>query len=863
MDRVAIFAYFHVTPNPKTMRRLLLSILLPLSHLHAQPELVSPDKFLGYPLGSRYTRHHEIVDYVRHVAAARPAQVSLREHGRTLEGRALLHAIVSAPENIRDLDVIRKDNLRAAGLLRDARPSADRPVIVWLSYNVHGNEPSSSEAAMRTLHRLLDGTDPRTADWLKKAVVIIDPCINPDGRDRYVNWQNGVSSTRPDADPQTREHREPWPGGRVNHYYFDLNRDWAWQSQLETRQRMKAYLEWMPQVHVDFHEQSPGSPYYFAPAAEPYHEVVTPWQREFQRMIGRNNASYFDREGWLFFTRERFDLLYPSYGDTWPIYNGAIGMTYEQGGGPRGGRAVALPDGDTLTLLDRLSHHVATGFSTIETSVRESARLRGEFARFFSDALAEPAAGATRYYLVKRNGASEGLNQRFLALLQHNGIQFTTTSSVGTGKGFRYASGREEGFGFEVGDLLIPLQQPRGTLLKVLMEPQAKLSDSATYDITAWALPYAMGIDAYAIREKPMPPTSASYGKPTPKPFQPVEDATAYAIPWTDMGSVRLLSGLMQSGLRVRCSQAPFRVEGRSFARGTLLVTRAANRLTGGDLGVRIAAALRAVADFPHEVIPIRTALVEEGHDLGSGDVRPLKAPRIALLAGEGVVANGFGEIWHWLDQEVGYPASILQVQDLASTRLEGFDVIVLPDGNYRILSDKSVTEPLREWVRKGGRLVALENAAVQLAGLDWGLKLKREEASRGRSEGDSARRYADRERDALRNSIPGAIYRVTLDDTHPLAYGYPRQYFTLRQDASLYEPFREGGWNVGTLGRDAHVSGFAGVRVRERMKDGVLIGAMPMGAGQVVFFADDPVFRGFWENGKLMLANALFLVGQ
>jgi hypothetical protein len=845
------------------MRYAFFALLLSLSQLQAQPRLLSPDEFLGYPLGSRYTRHHELVDYFRHVAIARPDLVLLKEYGRTNEGRPLLQAFLSSPQHIRDLELIRKDNLRAAGLLRDGKPAADRPVIVWLSYNVHGNEPSSSEAAMRTIHRLLDGSDPRAADWLSKAVVVIDPCINPDGRDRYVNWQNGVSGTRPDADPQTREHREPWPGGRVNHYYFDLNRDWAWQSQVETRQRMKVYQDWMPQVHVDFHEQSPSSPYYFAPAAEPYHEVITPWQREFQRMIGRNNASYFDREGWLFFTRERFDLLYPSYGDTYPIYNGAIGMTYEQGGGPRGGRAVALPDGDTLTLLDRLSHHVATGLSTIETSVRESARLRQEYRKFFQDALAEPATGATRHYLIRRKGASKGLTESLLTLLQRNGIQYGRAVAAGSGRGFRYASGREEAFEFEAGDIVIPVQQPRGTLLKVLMEPQAKLSDSATYDITAWALPYAMGLDAFAVRDKPAPQWTDVDARPPAGGFQPIDDATAYAIPWADMGSVSLLSRLLQSGLRVRFAQAPFRVEGRAFARGTLLVTRAGNRLSGRELGERIAAALRQVKDFPHEVVPIRTALVEEGHDLGSGDIRPLKASRIALLGGEGVIANGFGEIWHWLDREVGYPVSVIQVQDLATVRLEAFDVIILPDGNYRMFSDKSVTDPLRDWVRKGGRLVALENAAAQLAGLDWGLKLKRDESSRGRGEADSLRRYADRERDALRNSIPGTIYRVTLDETHPLAFGYPRQYFTLRQDASLYEPFREGGWNVGTLGRDAHVSGFAGVRVRERMRDGVLIGALPMGAGQIVFFADDPVFRGFWENGKLMLANALFLVGQ
>jgi len=843
------------------MRTLLLSCLLPLVQLSAQPTLRSPDDFLGYPLGSRYTRHHQIVDYFRHVASAMSQQVLLKPYGLTNEGRPLLLAFLSSADNLRQLEEIRHDNLRMAGL-EAGRPAADRPIIVWLSYNVHGNEPSSSEAAMRTLYSLLDGSDARATEWLQKAIVVIDPCINPDGRDRYVNWVNSVSGSQPDADPQSREHREPWPGGRVNHYYFDLNRDWAWQSQLETQQRMKLYLDWMPQVHVDFHEQSPTSPYYFAPAAEPYHEVITPWQREFQRLIGKNNASYFDKEGWLFFTRERFDLLYPSYGDTYPIYNGAIGMTFEQGGGSRAARAVALPDGDTLTLLQRLTH-VSTGLSTLETSVRTAVRLRQEYKAFFSSALAEPASGATRYYLIRQQGSSPAHLQRLLDLFERNRIRYGMAQAAANGKGFRYASGKEETFDMSAGDILVPVQQPRGTLLKVLMEPQARLSDSATYDITAWALPYAWGVDAYAVREKPLPGLTDPQASRAFLPLSPTEAATAYAIPWRDMGTARLLARLLQSGLRIRSAQAAFRVEGRSFDRGTLLVTRAANRLTGMALGERIAQAAGLLAEGGQEIIPLRTALVEEGHDLGSGDVRPLKAPRIALLAGEGVVANGFGELWHWLDQELRYPATILQVQDLPSVRLEGFDVLIFPDGNYKLLSDKTSAEPLREWIRKGGKLIALENAVAQLSGLDWGLKSRRDESARSRSEGDSLRRFADRERDALRNAIPGAIYRLALDNSHPLAFGYPPHYFTLRQDANLYEPFRDAGWNVGMLGKEGLVSGFAGIKVRERLKDGLLIGSLPMGAGQIVFLADDPIFRGFWENGKLLLANALFLVGQ
>jgi hypothetical protein len=291
-----------------------------------ETSVMSPDAFLGYPLGSHFTPHNKIVAYFRQVAVAAPDRMLLEQYGKTYEGRPLLLAYIASPENLRRLEAIRMNNLRLAGILRDGVAADENgPVIVWLSYNVHGNEPASSEAAMKTLYTLVGGTSSGDASaigragsgatggpgwsggpaaWLKNTVVIIDPCINPDGRDRYVNWYNGVVGLQPNPDPQSREHQEPWPHGRSNHYNFDLNRDWAWQTQIETQQRLKKYNEWLPQVHVDYHEQGYNSPYYFAPAAEPYHEVITSWQREFQILIGKNNAKYFDRNGWLYFTKQ-------------------------------------------------------------------------------------------------------------------------------------------------------------------------------------------------------------------------------------------------------------------------------------------------------------------------------------------------------------------------------------------------------------------------------------------------------------------------------------------------------------------------------------------------------------------------------
>ena len=283
-------------------------------------QLKSPEEFLGYKIGTRYTPHWKLVSYFQHVAQAVPSMVKMQQYGETNEHRPLYLAYISVAENISNIENIRQNNIRLANLSLDkAAPVENTPVVVWLSYNVHGNETSSSEAALLTLYELVDPKNTQTKEWMKNTLIIMDPCVNPDGRDRYVNWFNSVVGTRYNPNPDAREHREPWPGGRTNHYNFDLNRDWAWQTQVESQQRMKEYNQWMPQVHVDFHEQGINNPYYFAPAAEPYHEVITKWQRDFQVTIGKNHAKYFDKEGWLYFTRERFDLFYPSYGDTYPV----------------------------------------------------------------------------------------------------------------------------------------------------------------------------------------------------------------------------------------------------------------------------------------------------------------------------------------------------------------------------------------------------------------------------------------------------------------------------------------------------------------------------------------------------------------
>ena len=321
-----------------------LTLLMPFSGIFAQ-KLLSPEEFMPHKYGEQFTPHNLTVDYFRH-AAANSDLIQLKEYGKTNQSRPLLYAIISSKENLANLEKIRLNNLARAGVAGGkSDPSVSNVTIVWLSMNVHGNEPASSESSVSVLYNLVNTNRLDAKEWLKNTVVIIDPCVNPDGYHRYTHWNNNASDKTPNPSPDAREHREPWPGGRVNHYYFDLNRDWAWLTQIESQQRMAVYKDWLPHVVPDFHEMGYNSPYYFAPAAQPYHKYITPFQRDFQVEIGKNHAKYFDKEGWLYFTKEVFDLFYPSYGDTYPTYNGAVGHSEAMGAAClRSARRVPLPE---------------------------------------------------------------------------------------------------------------------------------------------------------------------------------------------------------------------------------------------------------------------------------------------------------------------------------------------------------------------------------------------------------------------------------------------------------------------------------------------------------------------------------------
>ena len=824
----------------------------------SKAQLKSPEEFLGYKIGTRFTPHWKLVSYFQYAAETAPGMIKLQKYGETNEHRPLYLAFISSEENVRNLENIRMNNLRLANLAKDKMmPSENAPAIVWLSYNVHGNEASSSEASLLTLFALLDPKNSQTKEWLKNTVVIIDPCINPDGRDRYVNWYNSIVGADYNPRLDAREHREPWPGGRTNHYNFDLNRDWAWQTQVESQQRMKQYNQWMPQVHVDYHEQGVNQPYYFAPAAQPYHEAITQWQRDFQVTIGKNHAKYFDKNGWLYFTKEIFDLFYPSYGDTYPVYNGAIGMTYEQGGGPAGGLGANTDEGDTLTLYDRAIHHYTTSLSTIEISSMNAGTLVKEFRKYFNNAV-NGMVGDYKSYVIKNNPEDAERIRSFLQLLDKNEIQYG--GGVGNGKGYNYHTGKEDAFTIATGDIIVTAAQPKAALIKVLFEPQSKLVDSVTYDITAWSLPYVYGLTAYASRQNINVSGKISSDTMQNKPTE----TYGYVIRWQGMLSAKTVAQLLKQDIKLRFSEMPFEVNGQSFGRGSIIIIKKGNEKFDDALWPTVAGVCN---ENNIKMNPVSTGMVDKGFDFGSSKVHPLKAPNVALVTGEGISSNAAGEVWHFFDKELQYPITLINANDLSRAKWDDIDVLIMPDGNYRLLNDKSSAEGFYKWIQNGGRVVALESAVAQLSKLDWSvIHLKKEDekdTSAKKNPYAALRSFENRERDEIPVTTPGSVFRVDIDNTHPLMYGYPSYYYTLKMDTTIYDFIKEDGWNAGVIKKDNQLAGFVGFKLKKKLKDGLLFGVQDVGRGAVTYLSDDILFRNFWENGKLMFCNAVFMVGQ
>ncbi|MBB6682684.1 zinc carboxypeptidase [Aequorivita sp. 609] len=818
-----------------------LTILFLIFPVFIFAQLKSPAEFLGYEIGTHFSRHADVVAYFEHVAE-NSSLVQYSDYGITNERRRLTYAIISSEENLKNIEKIRTDNLKNAGIISgNANPEK---AIVWLSYNVHGNEASSSEAAMNTIYKLLT----EHQDYLQNTVIIMDPSVNPDGRDRYVNWYNQVQAKPYNTSQDATEHKEPWPSGRPNHYLFDLNRDWMWASQVETQQRLKIYNQWMPHLHVDFHEQFINNPYYFAPGAEPYHEIITPWQRDFQHQIGKNNAKYFDENGWLYFTRESFDLLYPSYGDTYPMYMGAIGMTYEQAGHGMAGLGIMNDEDIELTLVDRVAHHTTTGLSTIEVASKQAKTLNSEFGKFFQNDNLK-----FKSFVLKGNADKI---KSLTEMLDRHDIKYGFADG-GKVKGFSYSTSKNATIDAKDA-LVVSTNQPKGKMVQVLFEPTTSLSTPITYDITAWSLPYAFGLDGIASTS--LVPANSTVKKSAVSNIAS-PNAAGYIAKWNSLQDATFLSELLKNKIKVRFSEKELGFNGNSFGRGSLIITRSDNK-TNSEFDTKL---IEIANRMERELYASPTSYADELTDFGSQYVHLIKNKKVAMLQGTGTSSLNYGALWHFFETQLKYPITSINTESVGRVKWSEYDVLIIPEGNYNSILNDDNFKILEDWVSQGGNLIAIGNAVALFEGKK-GFDLNKNASENDEEKEDEASDknlipYDEREMESTKDMITGSIFKVKLDNTHPLAFGYDDTYYSMKLGNKSYK-FLEDGYNVGYIEGDAvSVSGFTGERAKASLKNSIVFAQAKKGSGSVVYMVDDVSFRSFWQNGKLFLANAVFFV--
>jgi hypothetical protein len=828
--------------------------LLILINIYSQP-IKSPDEFLGYELGTQFTYHYRAVEYFRYVAEKSPLAI-YREYGTSYEGRQMGVCIVSSEENLEHLEEYRKNNLIKTGLSEGTFTGRQIPFI-WLAYNVHGNESAGMETAMKTLYTLISGSFPGSVDWLKTCIIIIDPCQNPDGRDLFTTRYRKSQNLTGNPDGNSWEHEQDWPGSRANHYMFDLNRDWTWQTQAETLQRLVLYNQFMPHVFADFHEMGAESTFFFAPGAKPLHEVITPWQQEFHKLIGAGNAAMFDEKSKLYFTKETFDLFCPSFGDTWPLFNGSIGFTYEQGGSGDAGLALKQQSGDTLTLKKRIDGHFTASMATLKISYENREKLISEFNRFFAENTEKPTF-QYKSIIIKGSNERSNLND-FLQLLKRNQIRYSYAGSTGKKiRGFDYSANTGGEVIIEKGDILISAYQPQSRFVSVLFEPDSKASDSLSYDLSAWALPYAYNLKAYALEERIKPldgNVESEIINNEPGKSKPY----GYAVNFTGFNELKYVAALQKKNIKTRYSVKPFSMNGASFDRGSFIITL-------GDNADKENKIERIVTDEANrlqvKLTPVFSGLVEKGKDLGSDYTPLMNKVKVAILCGEGTSTGTVGELWYFFERDLEYPVSLINTNNTDKTDLRDYDVLLLTSGKYTKLKDTIVN-----FVKKGGRVIAFENAISVFASEKSTALFKATEmriaelkAIEKKERSDDTlllRKFDVERRHMLSEKSAGSIYKVKIDSTHPYGFGLGNEWFIMKKN-SVY-PFLNKGSNIGYILDNDPVAGFAGSKFRKQIKNTLVIGSEKIGSGEVIYITDDPYFRAFWKSGRVLLGNVIF----
>ncbi|MBZ5578388.1 MAG: peptidase M14 [Acidobacteriia bacterium] len=846
---------------------------------------------LGYEPGERITSHAGILRYLDALAAASP-RIKVVEYGASWEGRKLVYAVLGSESNMSKLDAIRSTLQRfadprktSAAEARTLTPSL--PAVVWLASGVHGDETSAPEAALLTAYHLLAARNDKMVDAiLANDLVLLDPLQNPDGRERFLNYYEQTRGAEPDDSPAAAEHNQPWPGGRYNHYLFDLNRDWIALTQPEIRDEVKVLRQWLPLVAVDLHEMGSDSTYFFSPEADPYNPNLTPTQRESLQLFGRNNAKWFDQYGFDYFTREVYDAFYPGYGASWPSYYGSLAMTYEQASAR--GLEVRRSDGTLLGLRDTIRHHFVASLATLETAAQNREKLLDDFYRYRASAIEEGGKEPVREYVLPRSRDASATD-KLAAILGEHGIEVQRAAAA------FHAGGRE----YPAGTYVVRLAQPAKRLIHTLLDPQTAMDErfikaeetrrqlkerSEIYDVTAWSLPLLFNVEAVpqsAVSEGSF--EAAAPGRVPAGELHGAHATVAYVAPWGSEAAGRLLAAALRRNLKVSTGDRSFALEGRTYPAGSLI-------FKVNDNPPDVAQTLTQLArEAGADLYATNTGWVEDGVNFGSRYVLPVRKPSIALAWDAPVRAPDAGATRFVLERQYGYPVTLVRAAQLGAADLSKFNVLILPPGgDYKTVLDEDGIDRLKNWVDAGGTLVALGNTVDFLAdpkvalldiaqenALRPGEKPDQKKEEKNEDKAEKTNRVpgteivsAEQYRDATQataeppDGAPGAILRATVQPNYWLTAGAGDSVNAMVAGRAIYAPLKaDQGVNAAYFqpADTLLAGGYLWSENRRQMAYKPLVVTEDSGRGLVVGFTADPNFRGMLDGMNLLFLNAVF----
>ncbi|MEM1379266.1 MAG: M14 family metallopeptidase [Pseudomonadota bacterium] len=851
---------------------------LPFTEADYALEIPTLQSVVGHKPGEEMTTADETLKYIEALRDAAPDRMRVVPYAESWQGRQLVYAVIGSPENMAKIDEIKaslsrlSDGRSVTGAEREKMVRA-LPAVTWLGYAVHGNEISPTDAGLAVAYHLLAARGDADVDAiLDNTIVIIDPLQNPDGRERFIHNFESARGLEIRGDNYAAERREPWPGGRLNHALFDMNRDWFSLTQPETRGRVKAITAWNPVATVDAHEMGSASTYFFAPPARPITPFIVESQREGYTIIGEANAAAFDKAGVPYFTREVFDMLYPGYGETWPALNGAIGMTYEQAS-PRG-LAYNRADGSVLTYEESVFNHFLSTLTTAATVAKNKDKMLGEYVERRASAVKEGEASSKRYTIIDlsvRTGQAYDFAERMTA----QGIPVTVLPA-----GAKVCSRT-----YDDGALIVDRAAPNGRLISTLLDTDTPIEkDYMTeqeerrarglrhelYDVTAWSVPLMDGLSATTCARADLSDGEIFTARPT---FETLAEAEfGYVLPWDDAGQARLLIAALREGLRGKTTEQAFTQDGTTYGRGSVVFSHAMN----DDLQGKLAALLK---EHGGEVLPMQSSWVEEGPNFGSAAFRDVTLPRVAMAWGMGTSALSAGASRYVAEQQLGLPVTPIRVMHLGFADLPAYDVLLLPETGYdfgRVLGGGAGA--IQEFVRNGGVVIGLGSAVDSLAGSALGLLPAQRERRVGEegSNGDDrattvpgTELWSEADYQAAiasgterPDSVPGVLVRATANEDHFLSAGY-EDAITLFRGATIYSPLKvDQGTNVFRYA-DAEkllASGYLWDDVRKQLARKPFVMARPMGDGMVIAFAQDPTVRAYQNGLQLLFANSLVL---